>query len=317
MSTHATDRTQPGAPPERLPAFPYRHIVCCVDGREGNTAVIAEAVRLRAFGEGRLTFVHAFEATPVPEAYPAEVPFLDRASGLHERTEAWLQALARDHGAEPQVIEGYPPDAVVRWAVKNDVDLVVAGSHRGVVQRMFLGGFATYLAAHAPCPVLLVRPDGTATTSTQGVPFRHLAVCVDDSAPSLDALAEARLLRDLGADRLSVIHVAQWPLPYLVGGFAMVIDPTDVFERQQQWLAETVDEARREEAVFLRGAPAIAACEWAEQERPDLVIAASHRGLGDRILLGSFARHVAYHAPCNVLLTRMASDDEPEAATER
>ena len=152
-----------------------------------------------------------------------------------------------------EVIEGYPPDAVVRWAVKNSVDLIVAGSHRGLVQRMFLGGFATYLAAHAPCSVLLVRPDGTATSPTQGVPFRHLAVCVDDSAPSLDALAEARLLRDLGADRLSVIHIAQWPLPYLVGGFAMVIDPTDVFERQQQWLVETVDETRGEEAVFLRG----------------------------------------------------------------
>ncbi len=317
MSTHATGLTQSGATPGHTAAFPYRHIVCCVDGRAGNAPVIAEAARLRAYGEGRLTFVHAYEATPVPEAFPAEVPFPDRLSGLHERTEAWLGALARDHGGEPEVIEGYPPDAVVRWAVKNGVDLIVAGSHRGLVQRMFLGGFATYLAAHAPCSVLLVRPDGTATSPTQGVPFRHLAVCVDDSPPSLDALAEARLLRDLGADRLSVIHIAQWPLPYLVGGFAMVIDPTDVFERQQQWLVETVDETRGEEAVFLRGAPAIAACEWAEQERPDLIIAAPHRGLGDRILLGGFARHIAYHAPCDVLLTRMASDAESEAAAER
>lgn len=314
MSTHATDRTESGATPDRARAFPYRHIVCCVDGREGNAPVIEEAMRLRAFGEGRLTFVHAFEATPVPEAFPAEVPFLDRVSGLHERTAAWLDALARKHGGEPQLLDGYPPDAVVRWAVKNGVDLVVAGSHRGLLQRMFLGGFATYLAGHSPCSVLLVRPDGTAPAATQGVPFRHLAVCVDDSSPSLDALAEARRLRDLGADRLSVIHIAQWPLPYLVGGFAMVIDPTDVFERQRQWLLDTVDEARREKAVFLTGAPAIAACEWADQERPDLIIAASHRGLGERILLGSFARHVAYHAPSNVLLTRTASDDESEAA---
>jgi nucleotide-binding universal stress UspA family protein len=314
MPTHANASTAAtAATPNGVPVFPYRHIVCCVDAREGTVPVIAEAVRLRACAEGRLTFAHAFEATPVPEAFPAEVPFLDRVSGLHERTEAWLESLARAQGADPQLIDGYPPDAVVRWARRNDVDLIVAGSHRGVIQRMFLGGFATYLAGHSPCAVLLVRPDGAGPALGAGtVPFRHIAVCVDDSAPSLEALRHARLLRDLGADRLSVIHVAQWPLPYLIGGLSMVIEPTDVFERQRAWLAETVDDARGEQAVYLTGMPATVVCEWAEQEHPDVIVAASHRGVGERILLGSFARHVAYHAPANVLLTRMAPEAEHE-----
>ena len=75
--------------------------MCCVDGGAGNAPVIAEAARLRAYGEGRLTFAHAYEGYRL-EAFPAEVPFPDRLSGLHERTEAWLGALARDHGGQPE-----------------------------------------------------------------------------------------------------------------------------------------------------------------------------------------------------------------------
>jgi nucleotide-binding universal stress UspA family protein len=34
----------------------------------------------------------------------------------------------------------------------------VAAAHRGLVERAMLGGFAAYVAYHAPCPVLLVHP---------------------------------------------------------------------------------------------------------------------------------------------------------------
>lgn len=152
--------------------------------------------------------------------------------------------------------------------------------------------------------MLLVRPDGTRWARDAHAPFRHVAVCVEDSAQSRRALYEARVLRGLGAARLSVVHVAQWPMAYLTGGFGMVIDPTDVFEREQEWLAETVREADGEEPVFLTGYPPVAVCEWAAKEHPDVIVAAAHRALGERILLGSFAHYVAYHSPCSVLLTR-------------
>jgi nucleotide-binding universal stress UspA family protein len=34
----------------------------------------------------------------------------------------------------------------------------------------------------------------------------------------------------------------------------------------------------------------------------DLLVAGVYRGMASRALLGSFAQHLAYHAPCPVLL---------------
>ena len=42
------------------------------------------------------------------------------------------------------------------------------------------------------------------------------------------------------------------------------------------------------------------------------LIAASHRGLVERVLLGSFAGYLVRHAPCAVLLTR-----PPEASSKK
>jgi nucleotide-binding universal stress UspA family protein len=36
---------------------------------------------------------------------------------------------------------------------------MVAASHRGMVDRVLLGSFSGYLIHHAPCDVLLVRPE--------------------------------------------------------------------------------------------------------------------------------------------------------------
>ena len=44
----------------------------------------------------------------------------------------------------------------------NAIDLIVGSAHRGVVARTMLGGFAGYVAYHAPCPVLLVHPTAAA-----------------------------------------------------------------------------------------------------------------------------------------------------------
>ncbi|HSJ73798.1 MAG TPA: universal stress protein, partial [Miltoncostaeaceae bacterium] len=51
-----------------------------------------------------------------------------------------------------------PPRAACKYAADAGIDLLVAAAHRGLVERAMLGGFAAYVAYHAPCPVLLVHP---------------------------------------------------------------------------------------------------------------------------------------------------------------
>ncbi len=285
----------------RASSFPYRHIACAVDSESASIDAANEAARLRTFGPGELTFLHSPESLSAIAADGLTIPAPSDA--MTRRFQEWLSDLARARNGHSELVAGYPPAAVIEWSDVNDVDLIVAGTHRGFIDRMMLGGFASYLAAHASCSVLLTRPGGEPPTPSPA-PFRHIAVCVDGSEPSMRALDEARSLAHLGAETLSIVHVIQWPLSHIAMGYALVPDPTTTFVEAEEWLRDLVASTGQANGILLKGDPASAACEWAREAKPDLIVASSHRGLGERILLGSFAKYVAYHSPCEVLLTR-------------
>jgi len=135
----------------------YRHIACCIDDSGASSRALAEAVRLRSFGPGRLSIVHV---APYPRAF-ASGPgaMVVDCFSLVESARDWLeQRAAMVPGSDPVLLEGPPPGVVCEWAEGEAVDLLVAGTHRGPVQRVLLGSFAGHLVRHAPCPVLLVRP---------------------------------------------------------------------------------------------------------------------------------------------------------------
>jgi nucleotide-binding universal stress UspA family protein len=77
-----------------------------------------------------------------------------------EITQRWLEEEAASApDAELALLgPGHAPSAVCEWARAAGVDLLVAGANRTFLERVLLGSFAGYLARHAPCPVLLVRP---------------------------------------------------------------------------------------------------------------------------------------------------------------
>jgi nucleotide-binding universal stress UspA family protein len=145
--------------------------------------------------------------------------------------------------------------------------------------------------------------------------YGTIAVCVDESEASLGALAEARRLLSEGG-RLMVVHVlssaemAVFPSPVLA------LPPGETPEHAREMLGRLVRADAGEEGVLLAGENAPAAvCDWAAREgRPDLLVAAAHRGGWARALLGGFATHLAYHAPCPVLLTRPLAYDLPTEA---
>lgn len=137
--------------------------------------------------------------------------------------------------------------------------------------------------------------------------YPHIAVCIDRSDAAQDALAEARRVRAAaGPGKLSLVHVAPWPLLYTGEAGAWAPDPQDIESAARTWLEEiaaTVPEGR---PMLLDGYPPAAVCTWAADAGVDLIVAASHRGLVERVLLGGFAAYLVRHSPCSVLLTRPA-----------
>lgn len=136
----------------------YRHIAVCVDDSDAARRAIDEAVRLRGFGPGRLSVAHAIERTPMPALVGEGAAWYPDDTAYEGRVRGWLDEIAREAGGEPVLLEGYAAAAVCDWAASAGVDLLVAAASRGTVERLLLGSFAAFLAHHAPCPVLLVRP---------------------------------------------------------------------------------------------------------------------------------------------------------------
>ena len=140
--------------------------------------------------------------------------------------------------------------------------------------------------------------------------YRHIAVCIDRSDASVGALTEARALRaKAGPGRLTMVHVAPWPLLFTGEAGAWAPDPEDIASAAREWLDSAAVDVPEGEPVLLDGYPPAAVCEWAGAHDVDLIVAASHRGLVERVLLGSFAGYLVRNAPCSVLLTR--PEDEP------
>lgn len=135
---------------------PYERIVCCVERDDMAGQVIAEGLRLAGGDASALQLVHVI--APPHTAVAGPFAYIAPVTEMWGDAEAWLDDRAREHpGATPVLLDGSPARALCAWAATHRVDLIVAAAHRGRVERAMLGGFASYIAYHAPCPVLLVH----------------------------------------------------------------------------------------------------------------------------------------------------------------
>jgi nucleotide-binding universal stress UspA family protein len=138
----------------------YSHIACCIDDSEAAARSLAHGDALRRLSGGRLTVVHAL----APPGFMVSMAATIGGAPVHddemerEAARMWLSGQAQAVGAEALMLEGDPAPTVCDWARSAGCDLLVAASHRGLMERVLIGSFAAYLARHAPCPVLLVPP---------------------------------------------------------------------------------------------------------------------------------------------------------------
>ncbi|MEV4822511.1 universal stress protein [Micromonospora sp. NPDC049274] len=185
------------------------------------------------------------------------------------------------------------PPALVLQERSADAGLLVLGSRgHGGFGGLLAGSTAVAVAAHAHCPVVVVR-DGTA-----GGPDAPVAVGVDGSEPSLVALGFAAERAAQRRVPLRVLH-AWTPGP---GGAAGVPDErAAVQETLEPWrrtypeLSMTVDVVGGNPAAML-----------IEASRSTQLVVVGSRGRGGLagMLLGSVSQQVIQHAGCPVAVVR-------------
>jgi len=143
-----------------------RHILAPVDFSDlGKPALDAACDLARRYSGTKLTLLNVYQIPNLmlPEGYILAPP--KELDALFERINQDLEKLrarAVEQGADAHIetIEGVPWLEIVRFAQRNQIDMIVMGTHgRTGLSHAFIGSVAERVVRHAPCPVLVVRAE--------------------------------------------------------------------------------------------------------------------------------------------------------------
>ncbi|MFF6885800.1 universal stress protein [Streptomyces sp. NPDC012421] len=277
------------------------------DGSPAALGAVETAAREAGQRGVRLVVAHAFiwplfSVGLEPSLYgPTESGLRRQAQIVLDTAVARARAVAPGTEVSGELISGEP--LVVLATRSRGAELVVVGSRgTGAFGALVVGSVAVHLAAHAECPVLVVRgredPYGPVLLAVDGSP---------DSDAAVDfAFEEAR------ARRAELVAVHAWTARSGPG------DLTPLFHGAEEVHAEAgrvLDAAlaraaerhpgTKAEARLLRGKPREVLLE--ESANAQLVVmGARGRGGFTGLLLGSVSQALLHHAHCPVAVVRTA-----------
>jgi len=299
-----------------------QRIVVGIDGSEGARAALAWSLTEAARRGADVEVVAAF---PV-DFYWTDPYLVDsgRVSAIRTETEARARAMLAEVrqdpavatapgadavGVEILVVSGAPPAHLVQRS--EDAALLVVGSRgRGALRSTVAGSVALHCAAHAKCPVVVVRP----STAPAEEPAR-VVVGLDDSEPARAALAAAvEYAADLDA-RVDAVVAYQLP-DYWIDLYALMPPPVGETEQYARARGETMvaevlgAQALEQGTVRVTAVEGYAAEELVRQAQGArlLVVGSRSRNQLEGVVLGSVALHCVLHAPCPVLVVRGPAD---------
>lgn len=212
-----------------------------------------------------------------------------------------------DAKLELRVIEGHVASTIVDQAEELDADLVVLGA-RGhtTIDRLLLGSVSDFVATHAKCSVLVMRPTGLRENID-----RKLRMCIayDDSEPSKNALEEIGEFGWGKETHIDIVSAVSFMGIY-TAEIPVVIDASEI---RNAMLASTKRVAKSiadyspdiEAHVIEADHVAQGIIDFAEERGSDLILVGSTgRGMVGRMFLGSVSRYVLRHAECSVWISR-------------
>jgi nucleotide-binding universal stress UspA family protein len=278
-------------------------LVAGVDGSAGSLMAVRWAARAaRERGHG-LRLVHALPTLPAP--YPRGDPTYDQL--LEVAAEQGSVMLAEAREAAEEVAPGLPVETALR--PERPAEALVDESGGAVLLvlgtpglrpfgRILFGSVTVALAAHAKCPVALIRPHiGEDRPPVEG----PVVVGVDGGPASEEAIAAAFEEASWRATRLVAVHCrpdSRWPP-----------DSAAVAEHEHELLAQRLAGWQEKypdvtvDRVVSAGRPAERLLDLADRAQL-LVVGSRGRGGVRGLALGSTSQALMSYALCPVLVAR-------------
>ena len=144
----------------------FRKIMVATDGSELVKKAVDTAIEISKLGQTKLYAVHVI---PLGDFYSSMPLSIDaewikdmeehlRIEGEEAITYVENAGRAANVEIEPVILEGNPANEIVDFAEKNDIELIVMGTH-GItgIPRFLLGSIAENVVMHSKKAVLVVR----------------------------------------------------------------------------------------------------------------------------------------------------------------
>jgi len=290
--------TRRAAPAERTVwAGRARLILLALDGSPEAHAALPAARLAARLADASLHVVHALDQ-PVSEA--------------EALTRLGLSASETPGLVIDQVV-GPPAEAIIRWAAESRAMLIVLTTRgRTPYQGRVLRPVAEAIVRHAPCPVLLVRPE-IAERVRATTDLRRIVLPLDGAPSSAAVIAPALELAARAGAEVDILFVAGPAAPPAEPG--TLTGPVYVDQPQHEWPAWAREFIARFGTslgryppathcrLFLRtGDPASEILRFASEHASDLIVL-EWRGRLDPTH-ARVVKAVLANAPCPVLLLR-------------
>lgn len=309
-------------------------VVVGYDGSAQSRLALDWAAAMARRRGSRLTLLHSVNVNFTPGF--SAIDMSELGDEVQDAAHVLLEngALQARHALDASCIQtqhslGSPASQLVD--ASNDADLVVVGSRgRGRITGGLLGSTSYAVAAHAHCPVVVVRspqeadeltdaevPEGPSHTAVPQVVLpdatHPVVVAFDDSEQALRAVEAAADIAVQEEAELRVVHVVHVPSidswAYEETAHAGTVHAHSLREKAEDALSGAVRLAERRQpdlsvtAEVLYGDPGRAIADLG-QTAGLIVVGSRGRGGFTGLLLGSVSHNVIHHAVCPVMVVR-------------
>lgn len=306
----------------------YRTLLVPLDGSLFSARALGVATALARRTNATVHVVTVLDPSAYVPFVPGEVlvPVLD-TEALAARRDADQDAIRAEAkrltdagvNAVGRLLEGTVVEAIAEYAHEISADLVIMTTHgRSGLERLWLGSVASSFLHRSPCPVFLVRPQGT---TTPDLPTGKVLVPIDGSSFSEAILPHVGQFAEAAAMSIELFSVA---IPNAIpmapfGTEALLADDGDLTRQEETALNHlkklaTALPAGTTMEVSTDMTAARAIHERAREIGAGAVAMATHGRTGiARLVMGSVADKVLREVDLPMLLYR-PTDDESEDA---
>ncbi|MFN3190566.1 MAG: universal stress protein [Aureliella sp.] len=219
-------------------------------------------------------------------------------------------------------LHGNPTHRILEVAREQEIDLIVLGAKgHTMLERILVGSVSEAVAFHAPCSVLVIRPEETTEANETETSGNKITLAYDGSSRAGAAAEELLSLRWNEDTQVEIVGVA--PVYDTVGfeyaGPVTIPEFSDQIRGQAEKLREELVETLPRTAIHLSSERHIgdAIVRRAEETGSNMIVMgdSGHSPLG-KLILGSTTKYVLRHAPCSVWISRFPCAERAQEAVK-